>query len=363
MTEVLRAVAEPTKVVVDLDGRPSTVSVRVFNLSGIVDGYRIDAPTAPRWLRVEPADVRLLPGTDGTAEVVLAVPDVAGVPAHDTSVRLRVRSIADPDVAHSLHLDVSVPASAADVALTLEPAMLRGERATARLTAHNQAGNVPVQLQLRGSDPEGVVRFQFAPATMHLAPGQTTQAQVQVQAPPVRAGDTEQRRQLTITALEGQSSYATSGTLVQQPPTVRDPFPVKPLLRVVLTVLGAAMLLYGTVLPWTVAPIARAGFDWHYLALCEMLNATCPQVREDLFLPLFVLSAGVPVLVLAVMALFGLLGGGAMTRFAGIAAVLFMLAFVAVLIVVGANAGLAAGVLVVIAGGIIAAVGGVLARP
>jgi hypothetical protein len=364
MSEMLRAVAEPTAVVADLSGRPVTVTVRVFNLSGIVDGYQIDAPAAPAWLRVEPADVRLLPGTDGEVEIPFAVLNADRVPAHDVEVRLRVRSIADPDVARSLYVTVSLPAVDADIALTLAPAMLHGNRAVANLTAHNRVGNVPVRLRLRGGDPEAVVRFEFLPQTLDLGPGDHGTAQVRLWAPPPRDGVAAQR-QLTITASDGQRDFTTSGTLVQQPRRKRKPRPVRPVLRVLFTLLGAALLFGGTFMQWV--GTSSSGADLTYVRYCQDVAAgftlDCGQLPQiPAFMPTLLVSAGLVTVVLAVMALLGLTGTGALTRFAGIAAILFVLAVVFVRALAGANLDIGQGVLVIVTGGVVAVIGGVVAR-
>lgn len=365
MSELLRVVAEPTDVEVDLNGKATTISVHVFNLSTIIDGYLIDAPGAPPWLQVEPADVRLLPGTDGTADVAVSVPYADGVPAHDTTVRLRIRSMADPTVARTVHLTVRVPETAADVGLTLEPEMLRGQQATSRLTVHNRAGNVPVALQLRGSDPEGVVRFQFAPSGMRLEPGQTAQADVHVTAPPVRAGGSEQRRQLTITAVDGQRTYTASGVLVQQPPPTREPLPIRGILRFALTLLGAALIFAGTFMPWLGSV---SGAELTLTGTCASLsnpfNLDCGQLPTfpDALPPLLV-SAGLITVLLAIAAGLGAIGTGGLTRLAGVAAVGFILLVVFVFTIAGVPFNLGIGAIVVIAGGVLATIGGVLARP
>lgn len=364
MSEQLRAVAEPTAVTADLDGRPVPVTVRVFNLSGIVDGYRIDAPAAPHWLRVEPADVRLLPGTDGAVEIPFSVPNADRVPAHDTEVRLRVRSVANPDLARSLHIAVSLPAVDADVALTLEPEMLHGDRAVAHLTAHNRQGNVPVHLRLRGGDAEGVVRFAFEPQALRLGPGEQGRAQVRMSAPRPRNGVAAQR-QLTITASDGRRDFTTNGTLVQQPPRERKPLPVRSVLRVLCTVLGAALLFGGTFMQWV--GTSSNGADLTYLRYCEDVApgfgldcALAPAIPP--FMPALLVSAGLVTVILAVLALLGLTGTGALTRFAGIAAIVFVLGLLFVRALAGNPLELGQGVLVIILGGILAVIGGVAAR-
>lgn len=363
-TELIRAAADRTDVRLDLDGRPNVVAVRVVNLSNVTDGYRVDAPTAPPWLQIEPANLHLLPGSDGVVEVTLSVPHPDRAPAHDTRVALRVQSIAHPHVVCSVPLTVSVPERTADVALTLEPAMLRGDRATSRLTAHNRQGNVPVHLQLRGSDPEGAVRFQFMPSALSLDPGQSSQAEVHLTAPQLRHSSPEQRRQLTITAFDGQRSFTASGTLVQAPPPPPPSFPVRPLLRVLFTLLGAALMLAGTFMPW-VGPIPGSGLTVTSacIRLQDALNLDCgriPAIPDAL--PSLLVSAGIVTVCLAVAAGLGLIGTGALTRLAGAAAVLYVLIVLFAFTLAGDGFVLSTGVSVVVAGGVMAVVGGMIAR-
>src|SRR6476469_6113532 len=57
----VRVVIEPAAAEVLPGGDEVSVEVQIYNLSPIVDAYRVTAPDAPDWLTVGAAEVRLLP--------------------------------------------------------------------------------------------------------------------------------------------------------------------------------------------------------------------------------------------------------------------------------------------------------------
>ena len=153
-----------------------TFTVTVWNLSPIVDAYRIEAANPPGWLDVSSAEVRLLPTTSGQDRITARIRSGSVALAGLTRLRLAVRSVAYPQVFLEVDLDLTVPASDVPVTLRLEPSVVKVKDATSgrlQVLVDNVAGNRPRVLRLSGRDPEGVTRFDFAPPVLDVPPGRS----------------------------------------------------------------------------------------------------------------------------------------------------------------------------------------------
>ena len=143
----LRVEVEPTGAELELDGDPVTFTVSVWNLSPIVDAYRIQAAAAPRWLdvtvrRAPAAADHQRPGADHR-------PDPAR--ARSRSRAARGSRLADPvgGVPAGVprgDLDLTVPASEVPVTLRLEPSVVKVKDAASgrlQVVVDNVAGEPP----------------------------------------------------------------------------------------------------------------------------------------------------------------------------------------------------------------------------
>jgi hypothetical protein len=97
--------------------------------------------------------------------------------------------------------------------------------------------------QMFGSDPERVVRFSFSPDRVELPPGGSAWGWAGVSAPRPERG-TAMTRQLQIGASDGYESVTTTGVFVH---SSGDWIPI---VRTVLTLIGAVLVLLGAFTPW-----------------------------------------------------------------------------------------------------------------
>ena len=224
--DLFRIAVEHTEVTVPAGGQPAAFALRVTNTSGIVDGYAITTPGAPDWLTLESEQISLLPGAEETLTVRLRAVAPTLVPAQQIRVLLRIASSTQPPAYTELPLTVTVPVVDAPVRVRAEPRLLKIRDAeVARFTVHvdNANSNRTARLELTGSDPELVVRFQFEPAVLELPPGGSGSAEVTVGAAGPDPGQ-EVARALTIAAVEGARTVETMITLQQATSvTVQDP--------------------------------------------------------------------------------------------------------------------------------------------
>ena len=215
-TDPIRVDIAPSAVELTPGGDDTTVVVSVFNLSDIVDAYLISAPDAPGWLTCSSAEVRLLPNGEESAELTLRIAAGTLVPAGRVPVTVRVHSVAHPEIVVDRPIDLTVLGVRAPLLLRVEPSVVRikdVEAARFQLTVDNAGGNEPRSVTLSGRDPEGAVRFFFAPGTVQLAPGGTAAVAVRVEGPVPEAGSTA-TRQLTVTASDGASETEAAVTVL-----------------------------------------------------------------------------------------------------------------------------------------------------
>jgi hypothetical protein len=227
VTEPVLRVEPPTgPVVVPLDGSPVELALTIRNLSDIVDGYAVDVGGAPPWLVVASDQLRLLPGTEDRIVVRFRIASATMVPAGESRVRLRVRSLTRPPAHEIVAVAVSVPVVDAPVTVRVEPSIARAKDVdTARLSVvvDNSAANRPATVRLTGTDPELAVAFHFDPAEITVGPGESGRVRLVTTSPRPEPGR-ELTRSLTVSATEGRRRVDAAATLVQSTSlVVEDP--------------------------------------------------------------------------------------------------------------------------------------------
>jgi len=260
----LQISAEQKAVTVPATGEPATLTVRVMNTSTIVDGYGVEAPGAPGWLRVESDPIHLLPGTEEALAVRLRVNSTTLLPAQQIPLMLRVRSMTQAGVQQEVPIEVTVPIVDIPVQLRAEPRLLRvKDTETSRCTilVDNSRSNRPMLLRFSGSDAEQAVRFDFDPPIIDVGPGASSSVLLVLTAAQPEAGQ-ELTRQLTITANDGARNIDTVVTL-QQSTSVRVEDP-----PVALEAVPSLVRVRDTTTGWArVVADNRGGAHWAHLQL------------------------------------------------------------------------------------------------
>src|SRR6185312_13461503 len=217
VAEPVRAVIEPAAVEVMPGGDAESIEVQVYNLSQIVDAYRIWAPEAPDWLTVSEQEVRLLPGSNDRASITLRIAGGRLVPAGVSTLVVRVQSVAHPEITVDADIELTVPGVEVPLVLRLEPSIVRvRDEHPGQLQAiiDNGIGNQARRVTLTGRDPEVLVRFYFSPGALEVPAGAQAAAGVRVEAPKPDPGQTA-TRQLTITAADGEEQVNATATFMQ----------------------------------------------------------------------------------------------------------------------------------------------------
>jgi hypothetical protein len=201
-----------------------------------------------------------------------------------------------------------------------------------------------LRAQMFGSDPERVVRFSFSPARVELPPGGSAWGWVGVSAPRPERG-TAVTHQLHIGASDGNESATTTGVFIH---SSGDWVPI---VRAVLTLIGAVLVILGAFTPWMVMLP-----DYYVTELPKVATATdiVEQTQP---------AARASIIVLAVMMAAGLLGkGGKLTMSSAMliaTAIIGYFGFVSTKVGTG---GPMYGAILVVAGAAIGFVGGLVAR-
>jgi len=268
---------------------------------------------------------------------------------------------ADQDVEGTFTQATSPPPPDEPMTIRLEPSVLRTRNrrsASATVFADNRGGSRPRRVQFRGHDPERTVRFSFNPPVIDLAPGQSGAVRVDVSAPKPDGGE-EVTRPFTVAATDGSKETEATGSFIQESMDWR------PVWRVILTLLGAALMIVGVFVPWSAGPLLR-GIDFtgaevdrlsDQLDLAQFGDAVEQVVSQPL------LTGGALIIVAAVVAAIGLFGPkGRLTRWAAAVGAALTAAFlisVAINLVVVAR--IDVGSFIVLVGCACAFIGGYLA--
>ena len=209
--------------------------------------------------------------------------------------------------------------------LRLDPEVVRiagfGTGATT-LSIDNRGGRLPTRVALSAHDPERLLRIDFQPPVVDIAPGSWAYVRLRVSSPRPDGGQ-EVSRPFTVVASDNDSSVERNGTVVH---TAGDP---RPWVRVSLVVLGAALMVAGVFLPWLVG-FDQTGAQWtvERFVAYSTINASLDfgAVRP---LPEFLTSGGLVIILLAALTLFGLTGSkGRLIRLATVLGLLAISAFV-----------------------------------
>jgi len=349
---LIRVEVEPVRLEVSPGGPMAKVEVRVLNASSIVDEFVIAAIGTGNWLDATEARVRLFPDKDAEERIELGVPAGRFVTAGAREIGIRVSSVSDPSVSETTRLNVTVAGVAAEEqSLRLDPQVVRAGRSASLIATVTNTANFPLDLSLVGEDPERAVSFTLQPASLHVQPGARAAARVRVSAPRPFTG-TERHRSITVKAEGGDAGLSAAGTFIQEPRIT----PLRLLmLRIFLTVGGAALMIVGALREW-IAGQNGMTFTYDEYVLAAFDTEVTPVGDE---IPQQLVSLGLVAVVLAAFVLLGLLGRtGKLTRFAGGFALILMAAVVGTLQFGGAAA--RGGLMLVLLGAFIALIGGLL---
>jgi hypothetical protein len=235
------AVLEQRSVAVEPGGE-AVVTIRVRNTGRVVDQFALQVLGDPSgWAAVEPPTLSLFPGAEETATIRFAPPRISTVAAGERPFGVRVVSREDPEGVAVEEGSVVVGAFR-QTSAELVPRNSRGSYAATHELAVDNNGNVPVEVFVRGTDPDAALTFRNRPPSLSIGPGRAGFVRVRVTA-----------RSLFLSGPARSHPFQLQVGSADQPPiTVDGTMAQSPLVNsVVRNVAVAALLaLVGAVLLW-----------------------------------------------------------------------------------------------------------------
>src|SRR5215472_13972729 len=175
------AVLEQRSVAVQ-PGDEVAVTIRVRNTGRVVDQFALQVLGDPAaWAAVEPPTLSLFPGTEETATIRFRPPRAATVAAGERPFGIRVVSREDPQGVAVEEGAVTV-GQFRETSAELVPRNSRASYAATHELAIDNNGNVPVEVFVRGTDPDAALTFRSRPPGLTIAPGRAGFARVRVTA-------------------------------------------------------------------------------------------------------------------------------------------------------------------------------------
>lgn len=174
----------PSTVTVE-PGAEAAADVKIRNTGHVVDEFTLDVVGEPSaWSTVEPASLSLLPGTEGVARVAFRPPRASDVRAGTFPFGVRVRSKEDPEGSVTEEGTLNV-GSFKDLFGELIPRTAHGRREAHYDLAVDNRGNLGLNADLEGLDPNAQLRFAFSPPSLVTNPNTATFTRLAVR--PVKA--------------------------------------------------------------------------------------------------------------------------------------------------------------------------------
>ena len=169
----------------ELEAEPGSeciCEVEVHNQGTIVDECRLAiAGETTGWSRVEPAVLRLLPNTSGTARLAFRPPRSPEVRSGPAGFVLTATSTVHPEVTSSAAGAVTV-APFTELSATLVPQVSESTGAAVHTVEVDNQGNAPVRVAIRVVDPDDVLSIDLDESSLVVQPGQRATSHIRVAA-------------------------------------------------------------------------------------------------------------------------------------------------------------------------------------
>jgi hypothetical protein len=331
MADALRLHVEPTRVDIKPGGDAAVLTARVYNATRIVDEFHVAVIGTGQWLDAQPARVRLFPDTDGSVEVEILIPKDRLVTAGLRTVGVKATSVSNPAVTGTEQVQVNVIEVVAGEGIKLDPSVVHGGQDGEMIATVRNGANVPMNVVMLGEDPEREVAFTFDPTSVAIPPGGEGWSRVRFSAKRPFSGE-DRNRQLVVRAEGGHSPLVASATFIQKPTITR--FRLY-LLRVLVTLLGAGLMVVGAFLTWTGGLRGTEFIIPAFLHIALSQTGEPPSIEGAMQ---FFTSCGLGIVVLAVVAALGILTARArLTKLGAGLGLVLLIGFIVVMASKGAG--------------------------
>jgi hypothetical protein len=176
----LRADVSPTLVRAAID-EPAVVTIEVTNMSDVIRSFQIGViGLDPSWVSVDLPVLELFPGERGAADVSIMVP--ASFPAGQHRIGVQVSEpgfMLSADVIAEFDL---ITSAVPGMTLQVDPSSVITGTSTNYVATVTNTGNTTIEVGARAQDPERLVKANFYPPQLSLAPGTKGTMQLDVRA-------------------------------------------------------------------------------------------------------------------------------------------------------------------------------------
>lgn len=163
-----------------LPGDELTCGLTVRNTSDVVEAYQFElVGEAAQWTVVEPVELSVYPGTEQTATVRFQPPRSARLAPGELPFGVRVVPTEHPDEATTPEA-VLVILPFTETTAEITPRTSAGRRWARHEVAVDNRGNVPIDAELAGADPDGQLKIRPRPIRLTVEPGSTEFVKIRV---------------------------------------------------------------------------------------------------------------------------------------------------------------------------------------
>ncbi|MEU6406419.1 hydrolase [Streptomyces sp. NPDC046985] len=207
---------EPASTTVDA-GSSTTVRLRVRNTGDVVDEYRFEpvGPLAP-WTTVEPATLRLYPGTTGAVELRFAPPRSPDATAGPNPYAVRITPTEHPEAVTVPEGNLTITPFT-EVRAELVPPTVKGRFRGRPQLAVDNVGNTRLTASIAGSDNGDQLSYEVRPGSVQIEPGRAAFVKATLRPRRIIWFGAKQQRPFTLSVLRsGVEPLPVQGTYVQR---------------------------------------------------------------------------------------------------------------------------------------------------
>ena len=201
-----------------MPGDVATCRITLRNTAVADDRFRVEvAGEAAAWASVRPAVLDLAGGTEGVADILLAVPRSFRLGAGAVVLEVQVRSRNDPARPVLVHGLLHI-AAFTDVAARLQPTTSHARRSAPHVVTLHNRGNVPVRAGVTAVAAHASLTVDVDTPSLTADPGRSATAVVVVRCRRPRLwGEGPLHRFEVVVSPAGWRPIALAGELRQQP--------------------------------------------------------------------------------------------------------------------------------------------------
>lgn len=198
-------------------GSSTTVRLRLRNTGDVVDEYRFEpvGAIAP-WTIVEPATLRLYPGTTGTVELTFSPPRTPDATAGPNPYAVRITPTEHPEAVTVPEGNLTITPFS-EMRTELVPPTVKGRfRGRPRLAVDN-IGNTTLTASISGSDNGDQLSYDITPSNVQIAPGRAAFVKAKLKPREIIWFGSKQQRPYTLAVhRSGTAPVDVEGRYVQR---------------------------------------------------------------------------------------------------------------------------------------------------